>query len=140
MFKLKSFAREVTSDMKIAKFDPSADGFRKFMDPVEETVLRYLWSIGAVGATRDQIVKDTLSSSKKKDISERGVLLALRKLRDKGLIEPSVVRKSPPITIYRSTMNENETRYFLVSNMCSIIKKSMPAEYEEAKRRLGLED
>ncbi len=120
------------------KFDPSKDGFMKFMDPVEETVLRSLWLIGTVGATRERILKEISSTFKNIEVNERGVIQALRKLRAKGLIESRVERMSPPITVYRATMNEKEAKYYLVSSMCSILKTAMPEEYEEAKRKLGL--
>ncbi len=115
------------------KFDPSQSGLRKTLKEWEELALRYLWSVGEVGAISGPIcenVNEQLRSDE--SISRASIILAMNRFVDQGVLGfRDGTGKGGHHKIYYPLMDEEEYKKYLIKIMIESLMRDFPEETKE---------
>jgi len=115
------------------KFDPSQDGLRKTLKEWEELALRYLWSVGEVGAISGPICENVNEQLRTDEsISRASIILAMNRFVDRGVLGfRDGTGKGGHHKVYYPLMDEKGyLKYFLKSMVEGMRRDSLEATRE----------
>jgi len=117
------------------KFDPSQDGLRKTLKEWEELALRYLWSVGEVGAISGPICENVNEQLRPDEsISRASIILAMNRFVDQGVLGfRNGTGKGGHHKIYYALMDEDGYVKYLIKTM---VESLMRGNLEETREIL----
>ena len=119
--------------MSTFKFDPTQTGLRKTLREWEEIALRYLWSIGEVGANSGPIwrhVNEQLGPEESR--SRASVIFFMNRLVDQGVLGfRDATGKGGHHKVYYPLMDEKGYVKYLIKTMSESMRKDFPDEIKE---------
>jgi predicted transcriptional regulator len=115
------------------KFDPSQPGLRKILREWEELALRYVWSIGEVGANSGPVwrhVNEQLGPGDSR--SRASIILAMNRFVDQGVLGwRDATGKGGHHRVYYPLMNESEHRKYIIRTLVKSVMRDFPEETHE---------